>query len=301
MCVAGIAAGIFLFYKGFRLLRYKRLILDTPLSKIRSASIGLVEVAGTPTGPKVLQSPVTACPCFYYRVQAWQWVEKESNDNGKQWKRVLDESCSIPFFLDDGTGRVLIDSQGAEMDVHCSFSDEIGLSFFMARDLMPPNVRNFLALRGLVPEEKIKVEEHVIQPGFPLFVFGTLGENPHRGSWQPHMQHGTGALINLNLANISTLSFGESGVSIATPTAGAGAHIAVLQQAPNHPDETFDMNSSAAISKGERGEPFTISKGSQKELVQSLAWKSTLCIWGGPVLAILAIYVLTRLWEFRSV
>ena len=304
-CLAGIAAGIFLFYKGFRLLRYKRLVLDTPLSKIRGASIGLVEVTGTPTGPRALESPVTACPCFYYRVQAWQWVERESG-KGQEWKSVLDETCSIPFFLDDGTGRVLVDSQGAEMDVHCSFSDEIGLSFFLARDLMPQNVRKFLALRGLVPADKIKVQEHVIQPGFPLFVFGTLGENPHRGSWQPHMQHGSGpALINLTLGDgallSSHLSFGKSSSSAATALVDAAVPTAVLEHPPNQPAENFDMNPSAAISKGERGEPFTISKRSQKEVAQSLAWKSTLYIWGGPVLAILAFYVLTMLWEFRSV
>src|SRR5580704_5131034 len=78
--IAGIALGLFLFLNGFRMLRYKRLILDTPLSKIHSASIGLVEVMGTPIGPHTLAAPVTGDPCFYYRVQAWQWTE---TDNGK--------------------------------------------------------------------------------------------------------------------------------------------------------------------------------------------------------------------------
>src|SRR5271157_402186 len=178
-CLAGLAVGTGLFLSGFRMLRYKRMILDTPLSKIHSASMGLVEVTGTPTGPNTLAAPVTGAPCYFYRVQAWQWQESGKDH---EWKKVLDESLCVPFFLEDSTARVLIDSQGAEMDVHRSFSDEIGASFLKSRDLLPENIRGFLVKRGLVPYEKIKIEERIIQPGFPLFVFGTLGDNPSRGS-----------------------------------------------------------------------------------------------------------------------
>ena len=173
----GAAAGVFFFFKGFSLLRYKRLILDTPLSKVRSASIGLVEVSGMPVGPHFLSAPVTGEPCYYYRVCAWQW---EETDKERKWKQVLDESSYVPFFIDDGTGKVLVNAQGAEMDVHRDFLDEIGASFFRTPGLVPPNVRDFLAKRGLVPYDKIKVEEFVVKQGYPLFVFGTLGENSLR-------------------------------------------------------------------------------------------------------------------------
>jgi hypothetical protein len=164
------------------MLRYKRLILNTPLSKIHGASIGLVEVSGMPAGPQVLSAPITGDPCYYYRAQAWQW--EESGKNGK-WKQVLDESLYVPFFLEDSTGKVLIDPQGAEMDVHRNFTDEIGTSLFGSRDLLPENIRNFLVMRGLLPHNKIKLEERIIKPGYPLFVFGTLGENHTMESWLP--------------------------------------------------------------------------------------------------------------------
>ena len=44
--LVGTAAGGYLFFRGLRMLQRKRLILNTPSSKIRSASIGLVEVSG---------------------------------------------------------------------------------------------------------------------------------------------------------------------------------------------------------------------------------------------------------------
>ncbi|HEY1483997.1 MAG TPA: hypothetical protein VGF19_14800, partial [Candidatus Acidoferrum sp.] len=57
-------------------------------------------------------------------------------------------------------------------------------------------------------------------------------------------------------------------------------------------EPAFELHPSAAISKGEHGQPFTISWHSQKEVAGSLAWKSALCIWGGPVLAIASLYLL---------
>jgi E3 Ubiquitin ligase len=341
--VAGIALGLFLFLNGFRMLRYKRLILDTPLSKIHSASIGVVEVMGTPIGPHTLAAPVTGDPCFYYRVQAWQWTE---TDNGKShvWKSVLDESSYIPFFLEDSTGRVLIDSQGAEMDVHRNFSDQIEASFFNTGDLVPPNVRNFLALRGLVPYEKIKIEERIIQPGFPLFVFGTLGENPSSGSWAPLTHHsgisaskfgfnfssGPGLSLSFTAANPKTAphpldltprnspTFSPTIPPRATQasaspgsmrTAVADNSLAAMRRPDakplpsslaTPPEPAFELHPSAAISKGEHGQPFTISFHSQKEVAASLAWKSTMCIWGGPVLAIASLYLLLVLWDSVS-
>src|SRR5256885_7174413 len=59
IAMLGVAAGIFLFFRGFRMLQYKRLILNTPFSKIRSASMGLVEISGTPNGPQTIASPIT--------------------------------------------------------------------------------------------------------------------------------------------------------------------------------------------------------------------------------------------------
>jgi hypothetical protein len=195
-CLAGVVIGTLLFFNGFRMLRYKRLILNTPLSRIHGASIGLVEITGTPTGPKTLAAPVTGEPCYYYRVQVWQWQESGKNH---EWKRVLDESLYLPFFPEDDSGRVLIDPQGAKMDVHKSFSDEIGASFFNSRDLLPENIRSFLVKRGLAPYEKIKVEERIIMPGFPLFVFGTLGDNPAAASWEPRPHPSGGGTSPFNI------------------------------------------------------------------------------------------------------
>lgn len=328
VCLIGLVGGPVAFYQGFRMLRFKRMILNTPLSRIHSASVGLVEVMGTPVGPHVLTAPVTGEPCYYYRVQAWQWV-----DTGKQhsWKSVLEESLFVPFYLEDSTGRILIDPKGAELDVHRSFSDEIGASFFRTRDLLPPHLQNFLVKRGLVPYEKLKLEERIIPQGMPLFVFGTLGENTQRNpGFAPSLTSAPNVSIQFPGVASDLSSYGTLATNIPAGVAstiakvlsrvpGVQVQTAVGQfQAPNEDllargrvalatnadsqvatpssDKSafgdFDPHPSVAIGKGERNEPFAISGHSQRELVGTLAWKSVAYIWGGPVVALLCLYLL---------
>jgi hypothetical protein len=50
----GLVIGPYLFYRGFRLLQRKRLILDIPRSTVRTAAMGGVEVSGKAVGPYTL-------------------------------------------------------------------------------------------------------------------------------------------------------------------------------------------------------------------------------------------------------
>jgi hypothetical protein len=174
-CVVGFCAGIGLFVYGFRLLQRRRLILDTPFSKIRSASMGMVEISGLAVGPYTMIAPITARPCYYYRTQVWEW--KQSGKD-KQWVEVAAECMHLPFFVDDNTGRMLVDPRGADLDLHCDFKQEFCDSFFTTNDAAPDNVRGFLARHGVVTNNKIKVEEFCIKPRNALFILGTLGDNP---------------------------------------------------------------------------------------------------------------------------
>ncbi len=171
----GAAIGLFLFYRGFLLLQRKRLIQNTPSSKIRSAAMGLVEVSGLATGPNALIAPITARPCYYFRTMVWQWERRGKNNT---WVKKVDESLHVPFYLDDNTGRVLVNPQGADLDIHCDFKEEFGQSIFSPTLGIPANISSFLSMRGLDFEKKIKIEEYCIKPKNSLFVLGTLAHNP---------------------------------------------------------------------------------------------------------------------------
>ena len=175
MCALGFCLGIHLFIRGFRLLQRRRLVLDTPSSKIRSASMGMVEVSGLAVGPYTMIAPITARPCYYYRTLVWEWKQQGKN---KQWVRVAGECMHVPFFVDDNTGRMLVDPRGADLELHRDFEQEFCDSFFTTKDPAPSNVVGFLSRHGIVTNNKIKVEEFCIKPKNALFILGTLAENP---------------------------------------------------------------------------------------------------------------------------
>ncbi len=174
-CAVGFCAGIGLFFYGFRLLQRRRLILDTPFSKIRSASMGMVEVSGLAVGPYNMIAPITARPCYYYRTLVWEYKQDGRN---KKWVKVAGECMHVPFFVDDNTGRLLVDPRSADLDLHRDFQEEFNGSFFSTRDDAPGNVNSFLSRHGVVTSNRIKVEEYCIKPKNSLFILGTVAENP---------------------------------------------------------------------------------------------------------------------------
>jgi hypothetical protein len=174
-CVIGLCAGIYLFIHGFFLLQRRRLILDTPFSKIRSAALGMVEVGGLAVGPYTVAAPITKRPSYYYRTIVWEWKQHGKN---KEWVQVAAECVHVPFFLDDNTGRVLVDPRGADLDIHRDFHQEFCDSFFTIKEAAPDNVHSFLARHGIVTSNKIRVEEFCLKPKNSLFILGTLAENP---------------------------------------------------------------------------------------------------------------------------
>jgi hypothetical protein len=190
----GAAVGVYLFLRGFRMLRFKRLVLNTPLSKVRSASMGLVELSGMAIGPDTIPAGITGDPCYYYRATAW---ELETAGNRRQWKQVANESLFVPFFVQDDTGRMLVNAQGADMDVHRNFKDEFGGSFFSSSDMPMGTVEAFL-LRYGISGRHVRLEEYCIKPDYPLFVLGSLCENKTRARSVPE-RHVSVSSSSINL------------------------------------------------------------------------------------------------------
>jgi E3 Ubiquitin ligase len=357
--VIGIVAGIALFCRGFRMLQFKRLVLNTPFSKIRSASMGLVEVSGIAIGRQTIPAGITGAPCYYYCATAW---ELRQSGKSRVWKKVAEETLYVPFFVDDSTGRLLVDPQGADLDVHRTFRDEFDKSLF-GSNMFPENVMQFLVRNGIGASGNIRLEEHCIEPGYPLFILGTLAQNPHRGDCLPaaHVPVPSSSIRSRSsfsfsfgsangwfqgLTGISTTAFGSAGAQIpmsriadappqriaasTTVAAGnwssvsiddvhpafkdtqaqaparevaapAGVAIAERPPAPERPQTAtasqnagFDAHPAVVLTKGIDSDPFAISSQSQRDIVRALAWKSTACIWGGPLLTLVCFYILSE-------
>jgi hypothetical protein len=375
--VVGFIAGIVLFVYGFKLLQRRRLILDTPFSKIRSASMGMVEICGQAVGPYTLVAPITARPCYYYRTNVYELQQRGKN---KQWVKVATECMFVPFFVDDNTGRMLVDPRGADLDLHRDFQQEFSNSFFTTLDPAPGNVISFLARRGVSTQNKLKVEEFCIKPKNALFILGTLAENHSLEvaatpveDFLSTQASSTGLSLSMNLSFSSSsvdndidhakfthyieqksststqqvirlspehapekvadmtqqqkiaAALMKAGISSPTTWSAAGAltpQSQILTAAtahsendngsngsnrsnyssshqsttpdPNNPLGEFILHPPVVLKKGSTNKNFLISWRSQQEVARSLGWKCALMIWGGPVLALLGLYIVLR-------
>lgn len=221
----GFVIGILLFVRGFRALQRERLITMTPRSKVRSAAIGLVELTGQAVGPHTLTSPITQRPCFFYRTALWQEV---GSGKDRHWKQVLDERFHVPFFLRDETGMVLVDPNGAEMDIHCDFKGEYHESMFSGANV-PPRVAELAASNGIFANRNLRVEEYCLKPQNALYILGTFATNYVEPLPQPQPTapagsevaqglSATGGLVG-NLLSLANVNFNVS-VQRSRPTYG---------------------------------------------------------------------------------
>jgi hypothetical protein len=329
LAAIGAAAGVYWFYKGFRLLQRKRLILNTPASKIRCASMGLVEISGLATGPYVLTSPLQQSECYYYRSVAWELRQRGKNS---EWVRVAEETLHVPFYVNDSTDKVLVDPRGAEMDLHCDFHEQYNRSVLFEGPEMPGSVIGFLLRHGANPNKRIKVEEHCIKPENFLFVLGTLSQNPgldasvapscvdhasfgdrDDGDAQPEvvrLSSETGALPATAMSQQQKIAAALMKAGVSNPaawavagvngsSASASAHsVSAVLTAPMEPrhapaaTQGFDLHPPVVLMKGSHDPAFFISWRSQRDVVNSLGWKSSLMIWGGPALTLACTYFL---------
>jgi len=110
----GLGAGLFWFAKGFRVYREYRVLLDTPEMPIRSIAMGLVEIHGKAKADETVSSPVTSTPCYFYKIDIERWVRDK---NGGHWSHAATDAQGVKFYLEDATGKVLVDAHGAEYDL----------------------------------------------------------------------------------------------------------------------------------------------------------------------------------------
>ena len=106
--------GLSLFFGALKKINRDRLIENMPTSKIRSIAMGLVEVNGKVSKYNdTLIAPLSGEECVYCRFSITEWkrgrkrsypIELRSKEKG------------VLFNLDDGTGQILIDARGANLE-----------------------------------------------------------------------------------------------------------------------------------------------------------------------------------------
>lgn len=100
------SGGLMVFSSALVLIKRKRVIENCPTSRIRSMPMGEVEVGGRVVQKYFLKSPYTYTNCVYY---SYKIYDLEQTSDGKvMMLKEWGNSGSIPFYLEDDTGQILI-------------------------------------------------------------------------------------------------------------------------------------------------------------------------------------------------
>jgi hypothetical protein len=284
LLLAGVIAGFVLFWRGFGILRRKRFIEDVPTSTIRGAALGPVEIGGTATGEATLVSPLSQLDCYYYQLTA------------STTKKVAEESLCVPFYLDDETGRLLVDPKGAELDITPAYSQQFGETrqrstygitapYVIATEANTGDaVRHFLARHGLKDDEPLIVEERCVKPGDRLFVLGTLCENSRDES------ENRTAYISASAAGLQREVALSSSLHESETRYGHSRPIPKFYDKPTGADAEPVPKTPVVLMKGTTNPTFLISSFSQRQILEELRWKTPLYIFGGPALTLFCLW-----------
>ena len=127
---------VILAFFGFRSLKRKRVVVDTPTSKTAAVFIGPTEVKGRARARQLLTSYLAELPCVYYSftvAEKWSKTERyrDSEGNWKTrrtsgWKTVRTGTQLAPFDLLDDTGAIRVLPQGANITGEQVFSQYCG-------------------------------------------------------------------------------------------------------------------------------------------------------------------------------
>lgn len=123
-----------------RELRRRRLLDDTPTSKVLGVFIGMAELKGTAEAERPLTSFLAPRACVHYSWsvdESWSRTVTETYTDSKGktqtrtrretgWTTVAQGGETIPFYLRDDTGVILVRPAGAQLETAPFFSATVG-------------------------------------------------------------------------------------------------------------------------------------------------------------------------------
>lgn len=174
--VVGFFAGVASFFKGFGVYRESRFLQDTPEMPIRSIAMGLVRIHGKARSEHPVSSPISHTPCCFYVVDILEWKRGERGG----WRYYGTGVDGGRFYLEDSSGRVLVDARGAEYDIETTVVCEVPstmASSFAARGASDTELLGYVARVGPSPE--LPGPQHILELERLRATFKSL-KNPNR-------------------------------------------------------------------------------------------------------------------------
>ena len=289
--VAGFGAGIYFFFKGFRIFRQYRVLADTPVTPIRSLAMGLVEIHGKAKGDELVDSPVSHTPCLFYKVDIEKWQRKSKG--GGSWSHYRTDADGVRFYLSDMSGKVLVDAHGAEIDLIQSARREIGTGRRSGKSLM-----TLFSGKG--------DPALATGPGFPGTPTGgaMLPTPPTEDELFSYVSSGSRSSSRSFGVNGFLSSFTRNPVSFLGGS-GLSSNSYRLTEYCILPDHWYDVTGTCTenpnaqdehdhnlIVKGENEPTFLISWRNEKDLDKRLRRRAALYVFGGAALSVVCLAIL---------
>ena len=277
--LAMVAFGVLLFIVGFMKYREYRVFADTPQIPIRSVSMGLSHVAGTSTGGEPLTSPLTQVPCYYYEVRVEKQVKK---DDRETWEETHKERAEVPFYLQDETGKILVNPARAEYNLPRAFWGE----------LRPPALLSFgNAPRKVDPSLGVPAptDEHLRAYLNGQFSGARAALKASNIPGAKVMDKGLAIAEKMQMLGVSigaggiSMDFGNHTYRFTETCLVAGRTTNVLGSCTENPNPA-DESDRNLIKRGENEKTFLISTKSEKQLERSLRLQAVVLILIGAVL-----------------
>lgn len=261
MALGAIAGGIFLFYRGWGYFHRKKCIEDIPTSKIRSVAMGVVEVNGKTLPKHELKTPYSQTDCVIYKYLKEKYVCHHTS-RGRQcsWKKIDDGTSVMPFYVNDDTGRVLVEPLNIEIHADRRYHTKTGHG-----------------------EGALRFSEWFIMPRETVYVMGRAGKSDDARSGKKMKLLARLEELKKNKEAMAHCDTNKDG------TVDSMEWEIAMQQITGELEreelqKPVDGLADVSISCGNENEPFIISDKSEKELVGSLRIKSVFAISGGTLL-----------------
>jgi hypothetical protein len=291
----GFGFGIWAFFKGFKELRRKRLIVNTPTSTVRGLAMGLVELIGVVRPTSILRSPITKTECAAYRFKVEEY--RSSGKSGRWVTIAQSDSFSCPFYLEDATGKVKVYPFDSEMYWQPDYMFETGIG-----KTMPENVTKFMGEMGIPSfnwlfAKTMRFTEWYLQDNSPIYVLGTAQPDDNQAiSVDQNTLADRLEKLKKDPKFLKEADTDQDGNISAEEWEAAAARVENGLLSDAMAKISLDNAEGIRIAREEGGPPFIIAKEDQQSLINELSWQCIKCIWGGPALSLACLaYLFWRL------
>jgi hypothetical protein len=211
-----------LTYAGVQQYLLSQKIKNTPTSKVRSAAAGLVELFGKAKCKDDISSPISKAKCIYWHVNCEYYYHHKKSSG---WRTFYSRSSSTPFYLEDDTGKMLVEPKDGQIQIPSDFRSQGHLSDKALFGLLPQKQLDAKVMAWMDADPAVKsafggygghdlrVTESFIAEGDPLFVLGSAEPIPGAAS---DVKHENLMVKKNNIDKILFISDSEEGKFVNT-------------------------------------------------------------------------------------